>query len=84
MLLEMLALPVGKPRLRGVWHQWACLCSVPLGVVLVLAAGSARAHRRDGVRGQPRRALWGERSVSPGRLAVAGCVAADAPGSTIR
>ncbi len=43
--LEMLALPASnKPRLRGVSHQWACLCSVPLGVALVLAAASARAR----------------------------------------
>ena len=45
MLVEMLALPASsKPRLRGVSHQWACLCSVPLGVALVVAAGSARAR----------------------------------------
>ena len=42
MLLEMLAPASSKPRLRGVSHQWACLCSVPLGVALVVAAGSAR------------------------------------------
>ena len=29
-----------KPRLRGVLHQWACVCSVPLGLVLVIAAGT--------------------------------------------
>ena len=41
----MLALSASiKPRLRGVSHQWACLCSVPLGVALVLAAGSAHAR----------------------------------------
>jgi hemolysin III len=33
-----------KPRLRGVFHQWACAGSVPLGLVLVVAAGSARAR----------------------------------------
>ncbi len=33
-----------KPRLRGVFHQWACACSVPLGLVLVIAAGTARAR----------------------------------------
>lgn len=33
-----------KPRLRGVFHQWACVCSVPLGVVLVAVAGTARAR----------------------------------------
>jgi channel protein (hemolysin III family) len=44
-LLEMLALPASSnPRVRGVSHQWACLCSVPLGVALVLAAESARAR----------------------------------------
>src|SRR5450432_571511 len=41
----MLALPASsKLRLRGVWHQWACLCSVPLSVALVVAAGSERAR----------------------------------------
>ena len=33
-----------KPRLRGVFHKWACLCSVPLGVVLVLGADNGRAR----------------------------------------
>ena len=31
-----------KPRLRGVLHQWACACSLPLGVALVIVAGTAR------------------------------------------
>ena len=33
-----------KPRLRGVWHQWACVISVPLGMALVFAATSTRAR----------------------------------------
>jgi hemolysin III len=33
-----------KPRLRGVLHQWACVCSVPLGLVMVVVAGTARAR----------------------------------------
>jgi hemolysin III len=33
-----------KPRLRGVWHQWACILAVPLGLVLVLLASSSRAR----------------------------------------
>ena len=33
-----------KPRLRGVFHQWACAGSVPLGLVLVVLAGTARAR----------------------------------------
>ena len=33
-----------KPRLRGVLHQWACACSVPLGLVMVIVAGTARAR----------------------------------------
>src|SRR5450755_3414268 len=79
-LLEMLAVPVSKPRLRGVSHQWACLCSVPLGVVLLVAAGSERARIAETVYAVTLVALfWGERSVSPGRLAVAGRVAVDAP-----
>ena len=38
-----------NPRLRGVLHQWACACSVPLGLVLVIAAGTARARIALGV-----------------------------------
>jgi hemolysin III len=38
-------LPVSlKPRLRGVFHQWACVVSVPFGLMLVALAGSARAR----------------------------------------
>jgi hemolysin III len=33
-----------RPRLRGVLHQWAFLSSVPLGLLLVVAAGDARAR----------------------------------------
>ena len=33
-----------KPRLRGVFHQWACAGSVPLGLALVIVAESARAR----------------------------------------
>jgi hypothetical protein len=33
-----------KPRLRGVLHQWACAGSLPLGLVLVSGAGTARAR----------------------------------------
>jgi hemolysin III len=33
-----------KPRLRGVLHQWACACSVPLGLALVLFAGTTSAR----------------------------------------
>ena len=33
-----------KPRLRGVFHQWACAGSVPFGLVLVIVAGTARAR----------------------------------------
>jgi hemolysin III len=41
----VVALPIpGKPRWRGVLHQWACLSSVPLGIALVLAAEGARAR----------------------------------------
>ncbi len=41
----MLEPPIsGKPRLRGVLHEWACVCTVPLGVALVSAAGSVRAR----------------------------------------
>jgi hemolysin III len=33
-----------KPRLRGVFHQWACAGSVPLGLALVIVAETARAR----------------------------------------
>jgi hemolysin III len=33
-----------KPRLRGVFHQWAFLASVPLGLALVMVASDARAR----------------------------------------
>jgi hemolysin III len=35
---------VCTPRLRGVFHQWAFLSSVPLGLWLVFAAGDAHAR----------------------------------------
>jgi hemolysin III len=39
------ALPASfKPRLRGVFHQWAFLVSVPLGLTLVIIATNARAR----------------------------------------
>ncbi len=44
MLRVMLLEIAGKPRLRGVWHKWACLSSIPLGVALVVVAGGARAR----------------------------------------
>ncbi len=31
-----------KPRMRGVLHQWACVCSVPLGVLLIVRASDTR------------------------------------------
>ena len=33
-----------KPRLRGVWHQWAFVLAIPLGVALVVIAETARAR----------------------------------------
>lgn len=33
-----------KPRLRGVLHEWAFVCSVPLGLVLVIVARTPRAR----------------------------------------
>jgi hemolysin III len=40
---DLPSLPL-KPRLRGVFHQWACACSLPLGLVLVIVAGTTRAR----------------------------------------
>ena len=39
----------GKPRLRGVFHQWAFVAAIPLGVVLVLATETTRARVAAGV-----------------------------------
>jgi hemolysin III len=39
--LDVAAAPV-KPRLRGVWHLWAFVVAIPVGVVLGLAAGTTR------------------------------------------
>lgn len=33
-----------RPRLRGVWHKWACMWSVPFSVALVILADDARAR----------------------------------------
>lgn len=38
-----------KPRLRGVFHQWAFVVAIPLGVVLVLATEGTRARVAAGV-----------------------------------
>jgi hemolysin III len=52
-----------RPRLRGVFHQWACACSVPLGLVLVIAAGSARPRIALGVYALSLVALFGVSAV---------------------
>ena len=49
----------GKPRLRGVSHQWACITAVPLGGVLVLAADSTRARLAVAVYALSLMALFG-------------------------
>ena len=38
-----------KPRLRGVFHQWAFVLAIPLGVVLVLATETTRGRVAAGV-----------------------------------
>jgi len=38
-----------KPRLRGVFHQWAFVLALPLGVALVLVAETTRARVGAGV-----------------------------------
>ena len=48
-----------KPRLRGVWHQWACIVSVPLGLALVFAASSTRDRLALGVYALSLVALFG-------------------------
>jgi hemolysin III len=48
-----------KPRLRGVFHQWACAGSVPLGLALVVVAGTTRARIALGVYGVSLVALFG-------------------------
>jgi hemolysin III len=36
--------PSPRPRLRGVWHQSAFVVAIPLGIMLVLSADTARAR----------------------------------------
>ena len=48
-----------RPRLRGVWHKWACLWSVPLGAALVMVAHDARARVAVGVYAVTLVALFG-------------------------
>jgi hemolysin III len=38
----MQAVAKEKPRLRGVFHLWACVLALPLGIVLVLEAETVR------------------------------------------
>ncbi|MGA9761386.1 MAG: hemolysin III family protein [Gaiellaceae bacterium] len=38
-----------KPRLRGVFHQWAFVAAIPLGVVLVLVTETTRGRVAAGV-----------------------------------
>ena len=49
----------GKPRLRGVLHQWAFAVSLVAGVGLVLEAGSVRARLAVAVYGMSVAALFG-------------------------
>ena len=37
-------LAIERPRLRGLWHLWAFIAAIPLGVALVLSADSSRAR----------------------------------------
>jgi len=53
------ATATGRPRLRGVLHQWACAASLPTGVLLVLLAPSRRAAVAAGVYGLSLSALFG-------------------------
>jgi hemolysin III len=39
----------GKPRFRGVTHEWAFFISLPLGLVLVISAPSGRAALAAGI-----------------------------------
>jgi hemolysin III len=48
-----------RPRLRGVWHKWACVWSVPFGVALVLVAHDARARVAVSVYAATLAALFG-------------------------
>ncbi|MGO9972154.1 MAG: PAQR family membrane homeostasis protein TrhA [Solirubrobacteraceae bacterium] len=48
-----------KPRLRGVWHQWAAITAVPLGLALVVTAEGARARVAVGIYAFSQVALFG-------------------------
>lgn len=41
--IEAVEPPPERPRLRGVWHQWAFVLAIPLGLALGLAADTPRA-----------------------------------------
>jgi hemolysin III len=52
-----------KPRLRGVWHKWACIAAVPLGGALVVGADSTRARLAAAVYALSLIALFGVSAV---------------------
>jgi hemolysin III len=43
-VVESLGNPESKPRLRGVFHEWAFYATIPLGIVFGLVAGDPRAQ----------------------------------------
>ncbi len=53
----------GKPRLRGVSHEWACFVCVPLGAALVLVAADGRARVSAAVYAVSLVALFGVSAV---------------------
>jgi hemolysin III len=49
----------GKPRLRGVWHQWAFFVAVAIGAALVVAAPSGQPRLAAGIYALSVAALFG-------------------------
>jgi hemolysin III len=55
--------PLPKPRLRGVFHQWACVVSAFTGIALVLAAPAGKAKLAAGIYALCVVALFGTSAV---------------------
>ncbi|HEV2875147.1 MAG TPA: hemolysin III family protein [Thermoleophilaceae bacterium] len=54
-----MSIPVPKPRLRGVSHQWAFFCSLVTGTALVIAAPAGRATTASAIYAVSVAALFG-------------------------
>ena len=63
-MVDRLTHPMGKPRLRGVSHEWAFFVSIPLGVWLVVSAPTGKAGVAAGVYALSVALLFGASALS--------------------